>query len=193
MRKPLLPAVLALLAALGPAPLLAQATTKPSLTVVLPLTGCRSRPDTTGPGIVPQAPARGGQVETGRATATSPRRALPRRSRRFRRGSRASGQPLIERSDGFGAGRSAQPWATDVVSGQPPLYREVDRTGGSIPRPRGELTSGRGPGRRGASSACGRAGGETVAEQRGCDHAQPVARPAEGDRSTTTPPPGNLR
>ena len=139
MRKPSLPAVLAVLAALGPAPLLAQATTKPSLVVVLSLDGLSwSRLEHYRPWYVAglKRLLEEGQVETGARyrhlnTETSPGHAALATGAPPRVTGVVANRWIEQNPDGsMRSVGAAQPWATDVVPGQPPLfYREVEKDG----------------------------------------------------------------
>ncbi|HYN04316.1 MAG TPA: alkaline phosphatase family protein [Vicinamibacteria bacterium] len=139
MRKPLLPAVLTVLAALGPETLLAQATTGPSLTVVLSLDGLSwSRLEHYRPWYVGglKRLLEEGQVETGARyrhlnTETSPGHAALATGAPPRVTGVVANRWIEQNHDGsMRSVGAAQPWATDVVPGQPPLfYRAVEKDG----------------------------------------------------------------
>ena len=209
MRKPSLPAALAVLAALGPAPLLAQATTKPSLVVVLSLDGLSwSRLEYYRPWYVAglKRLLEEGQVETVARyrhlnTETEPgaRRA---RDRRPAAGHRRRRQPLDRaeprRLDALGRGGAAV--GHRRAPGQPPLfYREVEKDGRlyvfALAR---EFELWERSGETGRASSAGRTARrrDRRLRQRGRDHAlQPGARPAAETfpPTTTVTGPGNLR
>ena len=139
MRKSLLPAFVAGLVALGPAPLLAQATTRPSLVVVLSLDGLSwSRLEHYRPWYVAglKRLLEEGQVETGARyrhlnTETSPGHAALATGAPPRVTGVVANRWIEQNPDGsMRSVGAAQPWATDVVPGQPPLfYREVEKDG----------------------------------------------------------------
>ena len=211
MRKPLLPAVLTVLAALGPAPLLAQATTKPSLTVVLSLDGLSwSRLEHYRPWYVAglKRLLEEGQVETEARyrhlnTETSPGHAALATGAPPRVTGVVANRWIEQNPDGsMRSVGAAQPWATDVVPGQPPLfYREVEKERAAPrlrarpgARPLGEVRGDRG----GPSSAWAKGPrarpSSSTARTRSRSSTWQHGRPKETFRPTTTATgPGNLR